>query len=93
MRYVRLRTFNRHRTKYCWYPTKRFYMVPLDCAADLGNAILAAAEGKPFGPQPSWWVAFEQQYEPFRSTDNNSGADQVIPRAGFESGFGVAVDE
>lgn len=61
-RYVRIRTFNRHRTKGCWYPTKRFYMVPLDCATDLGNAILAAAQGKPFGPQPEWWEDFEKQY-------------------------------
>ena len=62
-RYVRMRTFNKHRKKGCWYPTKRVYMVPLECAAELGEAIIAASKGEPFGRQPEWWTDFETQYE------------------------------
>ena len=61
-RYVRLRTFNKHRVKDCWYPTKRYYMVPIESAERLGQAIVAASKGKPCGPQPEWWADFERQY-------------------------------
>ena len=61
-RYVRMRTFNKHREKGCWYPAPRFYTVPLECAAELGEAIIAASEGEPFGIQPEWWEEFERQY-------------------------------
>lgn len=62
-RYVRIRTFNKHKTKGCWYPTKRYYMVPIQSAAALGKAIVAASKGKPFDPQPDWWAEFDKQYE------------------------------
>ena len=76
-RYVRLRTFCRHREKGCWYPSRRFFMVPLECAPDLGRAILAAAKGKPFGPQPEWWADFEKQYAGFgKRRTNASPADR-----------------
>ncbi len=65
-RYVRLRTFNRHREKGCWYPAPRFYTVPIDNAAALGKAIIAASEGRPFGPRPDWWADFEKQYREYR---------------------------
>ena len=61
-RYVRLRPFNRHREKDYWYPTARFFMVPIDCAASLGKAIIAASKGRPFGDPPEWWADFEKQY-------------------------------
>lgn len=61
--YIRLRTFNRHQLKGCWYPAPRFYMVPIECAVTLGKAIIAAAEGKPFGPEPEWYRDFEKQYK------------------------------
>ena len=91
MRYVRLRTFNKHRTKDCWYPTKRFYMIPLDSAAALGEAIVAASKGKPCGPEPKWWTGFEEQYEVFQSRDKNAADDQALPRIGFENGCGFVV--
>ena len=62
-RYVRLRTFNRHQVKGCWYPAPRFFMVPIEHAPDLGRAILSAAQGKPFGTEPEWYRDFEKQYE------------------------------
>ena len=34
-------------------------MVPIQNAAALGKAIVAASKGEPFGPQPEWWEAFE----------------------------------
>ncbi len=60
--YVRLRTFNRHKTKGCWYPSQRFFVVPQECAKDLAKAIDAAARGERFGPEPDWYRGFEEQY-------------------------------
>ena len=60
--YVRLRTFNRHRTKGCWYPSPRYFVVPQECARDLAMAIAAAASGERFGPEPDWYRDFEKQY-------------------------------
>ena len=62
-KYVRCRTFNRHKLKKVWYPTPRFYMVSLDCAEELGKAIVAAARGEPYGDPPGWWYDFAKQYE------------------------------
>ncbi len=61
--YIQVRTFNRHQLKGCWYPAPRFYTVPIECAATLGKAIMAAAEGKRFGPEPDWYRDFEKQYK------------------------------
>ncbi len=59
--YIRLRTFNRHQVKGCWYPAQRFYMVPLASSEQLGNAIIAAGRGQG-GPMPEWYPDFEKQY-------------------------------
>ena len=40
---VRWRTWNLHRVKNVWYPTKRFFMLPLDKAAALAGAIREAS--------------------------------------------------
>ena len=56
------RTFNKHRTKGCWYPSPRFFVVPLDCAAGLAKAIAVGASGKQLGPEPEWYADFEKQY-------------------------------
>ncbi len=61
--YVRCRTFNRHQIKKIWYPSPRFYMVPVDCAEELGKAIVAAARGEQYGPVPGWWFDFDKQYQ------------------------------
>ena len=62
-RYIRLRTFNRHREKGYWYPNKWGYTVPIRIAPALGNAIVAAGEGRPFGEPPEWYAGFEKQYK------------------------------
>ena len=61
--YVRFRTWNRHKTKGVWYPSPRFFAVPLDCAAGLAEAIAAGALRKQLGPEPDWYAEFEKQYE------------------------------
>ena len=61
--YVRCRTFNRHQIKKIWYPSPRFYMVPVDCAEELGKAIIAAARGEAYGQVPGWWYDFDKQYQ------------------------------
>ena len=43
--YVRLRTWNRHREKGCWYPSRRFFIIPLERAEDLAWAIISACAG------------------------------------------------
>ena len=60
--YIRLRTFNRHQVKGCWYPAPRFYMVPIEHAKELGSAIIAAGRGQSRGPAPEWYADFEKQY-------------------------------
>ena len=55
-------TFNKHRTKGCWYPSPRFFVVPLDCAGGLAAAIAAGASGEQLGPEPDWYADFEEQY-------------------------------
>ena len=60
---VRCRTFNRHQIKKIWYPSPRFYMIPVDCAEELGKAIIAAARGEQYGPVPGWWYDFDKQYQ------------------------------
>jgi len=84
-RYVRLRTFNKHRTKGMWYPSPRFYMVPMDRAADLGRAIIEASRGRPFGPQPEWWADFEKQYAALPRGGNGRGRN--------ESRYGVSASD
>jgi hypothetical protein len=60
--WVRLRTFNKHRIKGCWYPSPRFFVVPQKSAADLAKAIEAAASGDRCGETPDWVEEFERQY-------------------------------
>ncbi len=76
-RYVRLRTFNRHRVKGCWYPAPRFYMVPIEHAEELGSAIIAAGRGRLPGPMPEWYSDFEKQYEAraWRNNDYGTAAE------------------
>ena len=75
-RYVRLRTFNKQREKGYWYPGKRYYMVPIESAAALGKAIIAASKGRPFGDQPEWWADFEAQYQEWQAR-KAAGADEA----------------
>lgn len=58
--YIRLRTWNKHRTKHVWYPTKRFYVVPIEGAESLAGAIKAAAQGEPLEAKPAWYAAREE---------------------------------
>lgn len=64
--YIQLRTFNRHQVKGCWYPGRRFYTVPIECADMLGQAIQAAASGEKFGQEPDWYRDFEKRYTALR---------------------------
>ena len=57
--YVRLRTWNQHRTKLVWYPTKRFFVIPIENAEQLADAFRAAVGGES-EPKPEWLVAREQ---------------------------------
>ncbi len=58
--YVRLRTWNKHRTRHVWYPTKRFYVVPVEGAGILADAIKAAERGEALEAKPAWYAAREE---------------------------------
>ena len=60
--WLRLRTFNKHRTKGCWYPSPRFFVIPMEYAENLAAAIQAAAMGE-IEPEPEWYTDFQRQYE------------------------------
>ncbi len=51
--FARLRTWNFHRTKHVWYPTNRYFVIPVDCVSELAGALLAVANGQ-VGEKPDW---------------------------------------
>ena len=71
--YVRFRTWNRHKTKGVWYPSPRFFVIPMDCAEALGRAILDGADGVQ-GTIPDWYEEFEREYKA-RSLQNRGDAN------------------
>ena len=80
--YVRLRTWNRHRDREFWYPTKRFFVIPEQSAIDLADAIRAAAEDRPLHEKPEWYAAREaadeERYEDLLDED---APESVLKRA------------
>jgi len=60
--WVRLRTFNRHRTKGCWYPGPRYFVIPVEMALALAAAIRGARLAKRATAPPDWFADFEKQY-------------------------------
>lgn len=74
-RYVRLRTFNRHKTKGCWYPSPRYFVIPEECAYALAEAIEAAAGGFAVESPPDWYHDFLKQYEQYRATSQKAVVD------------------
>ena len=65
--YVRLRTWNKHRTKRVYYPSKRSFVIPVQNASALADAIEQAACGVA-SPKPEWFLEREQE-EAARLTD------------------------
>lgn len=57
--WVRLRTWNKHRHKHVWYPSKRFFVIPMADAENLANAIRSAATGESTD-KPDWLVQREE---------------------------------
>lgn len=55
--WVRFRTWNKHRKKLVWYPTKRYFVVPIEHAVDLAGALCAAAGGLSQAT-PEWLTEF-----------------------------------
>ncbi len=58
--YVRFRTWNRHKTKGVWYPTRRGFIVPVGNAEPLADALRAGADGVE-GAKPDWFLAWEEE--------------------------------
>ncbi len=57
--WLTMRRWNRHRKKLCWYPTKRYFVVPMADASGLATAILSGVNGK-FEAKPDWLVEREE---------------------------------
>ena len=60
--YVRFRTWNKHRDKGVWYPSRRFFIIPVENAEHLADALEEAVAGV-VSPKPDWLVAREQAEE------------------------------
>ncbi len=57
--FIRFRTWNLHREKLVWYPTKRGFVIPVQNAQSLAQALLAGVSGD-FQDKPEWLVEHEQ---------------------------------
>ena len=66
-RWIRLRVFNKHFTKGCWYPSRRYFVVPMECAKDLGRALIRAADEQQTGETPEWFCDWERSYAAFKA--------------------------
>jgi hypothetical protein len=66
--YLNLWTWNRHRTKLVWYPTRRHFVIPLDNAQALANAICKAAAGWT-EEKPDWLQEQEAEWERRKESD------------------------
>ena len=58
--YVRFRTWNRHKTKGVWYPSKRSFVVPVGNAGPLADALRLGADGVE-GSKPDWFLDWERE--------------------------------
>ena len=83
--FVRLHTFNLHKTYGTWYPSPRFFMIPLEHADQIGRAIIGAAHGKALDGPPAWWEGFQEAYtrrvatEPESSPPPDATSDSTVP--------------
>jgi hypothetical protein len=59
-KYIHLRRFNKHRTKLVWYPTQRFFTIPVENAPALAEALCCAAAGSE-GKKPDWLIEREKE--------------------------------
>ena len=66
-RWIRLRVFNKHFTKGFWYPSRKYFVVPMEHARDLGEAIIRAADELQTGEIPDWYNDFEKQYKNYQA--------------------------
>ncbi len=57
--FIHLRTFNKHRSKLAWYPTRRFFTIPIENAQALAEDLRDAAAGWS-GEKPDWLVERER---------------------------------
>jgi hypothetical protein len=79
--YVRFRTWNRHRQLSMWYPSRRFFIVPLENAMNLAIAVAEAVNGI-VSPKPDWLMAREQAEEEQLGRMATCGAsEEVVERA------------
>ena len=61
-KYVRFRTWNKHRTKLVWYPSKRSFVIPIENADGLADALQAATKDWS-RDKPDWFVDWEETEE------------------------------
>lgn len=54
--YINLCTWNKRCTKLVWHPSKRFFVIPIENAKALADALCKAVAGWP-DKKPDWLVA------------------------------------
>jgi len=57
--FIRFRTWNLHREKLVWYPTKRGFVIPVENAKALAQALMAGVTGEA-QDKPEWLVEYER---------------------------------
>ncbi len=82
-RYVRFRYWHRHRKTGAWYPDShrngpRAFMIPLERAAELGAALIEAADGRFLGPKPDWLLEHERTFTTRLAQLKELGAPGVV---------------
>ena len=70
--WVRFRTWNNHRDDLGWYPTTRFFVIPLARTGALGDALHVAARGESFA-KPTWLVEREEAEEAAVAAEHYAG--------------------
>ena len=82
--YVRFRTWNRHHDKGVWYPSRRFFIIPIANASALADALFDALGESP-SAKPDWLIAREQAEEEQLARMAECGAtEEVVERARLE---------
>ena len=76
--YIILRFWQRHKVKQFWYPSKRSFVVPVDKADEIVEAIQLAARGVA-GEKPTWLTEREaaEDDQPERIADVGVSADTI----------------
>ena len=73
--YIRFRRWNKHRTKGCWYPTTRFFVIPEWIGGEFIEALEMVDAGA-VSKKPEWLLAWEDGEDLALRRMEESGASE-----------------